>query len=110
MTTPTIGRIVHYTLRAQDAEAINRRRQHARDHLATHQENATGVQVHVGNSVAEGEVYPLLITRVWPGDPATDPHAGSINGQVMLDGNDLFWATSIHCGEGPGTFAWPPRV
>ena len=102
---PSIGRIVHYTLDADDAEKINRRREHAMAHLGEHRENANGVQIHVGNSVSAGDVYPMIIVRVWGGTPD-----GCVNGQVMLDGNDLYWAMSVKIGDGPRTFAWPPRV
>lgn len=103
--TPTVGRIVQYVMREQDAEAINRRRQHARDHMDEHRANSNGVQVHVGNEVKAGDVFPLVITRVWGSDPTS-----AFNGQVLLDGNDLFWATSTHIGTGPGYCMWPPRV
>ncbi len=102
---PTIGRIVHYRLRPSDAEQINRRREDARQHIDAHRENANGVQVHTGNDVQEGDVYPMVITQIWGDQPTS-----AVNGQVMLDGNDLFWATSTCCGEGPGTWSWPPRV
>jgi hypothetical protein len=101
---PTIGRIVHYRLSAQDAEAINRRRNHAFNHRDAHHANANGVQLHQGNSVSEGDVYPMMITRVWGNEPTS-----YVNGQVMLDGNDLHWATSVQVGEGPRTFSWPKR-
>jgi hypothetical protein len=32
------------------------------------------------------------------------------NLQVHLDGTDTYWATSRCEGEGPGFWAWPPRV
>jgi len=100
--TPTVGRLVHYTITAANAEAINKRRNDATRSMADHRENANGVQVHVGNVAREGDVYPLLIVRVWPGD--------LVNGQAFLDGNDSLWVTSVGEGEGPGTFAWPARV
>ena len=100
----TIGRIVHYTLSEHDAEQINRRRAHAQSHLAEHIERSDGSVIHVGNGVQEGDVYPLVITRVW------GTHEGAaVNGQVLLDGNDLFWATSVTEGKGPRHFAWPTR-
>ena len=102
---PTIGRIVHYRLGAQDAEAINRRRSHARAHLNEHRDNSNGVQIHVGNDVKEGDAFPMIITRVW-GDTPTS----AVNGQVFLDGSDLFWGTSVCVGEGPRTFSWPTRA
>lgn len=106
---PAIGRIVHYRLSFDDAVAINRRREHARRHISEHAANANGVQVHVGNDVREGETYPMMITNVL-GSPHRQHPNSPINGQVMLDGNDLFWATSVWLGEGPGTFSWPQRV
>jgi len=101
VTIPTPGRIVLYTLCQQDADAINKRRADAQAHLASQRENSNDCQIHVGNAVTEGDVFPLVITRVW------NPNV--VNGQVMLDGNDLFWASSISVGTGPRTFAWPVR-
>lgn len=108
-TIPTIGRIVHYTLSESDALAINRRRDDAitaRHNPATADSKLkpTGEQVHTGNKVSEGDVFPMIIVRVWS---ATEN--GSVNGQVFLDGNDTFWATSVSVGEGPRRFAWPTR-
>ena len=102
---PTIGRIVHYTLSEQDAEAINRRRADAMRNMPQHQERADGSQIHVGNSVAAGDVYPLVITRAWGDTPES-----AVNGQVLLDGNDTYWATSVSVGEGERRFAWPSRA
>lgn len=102
---PTIGRIVHYTLCEQDAEAINRRRADAARNLAAHRERADGSIVHSGNPVKAGDVYPLVITRVWDDTPES-----AVNGQVLLDGNDTFWATSVSHGEGERHFQWPTRA
>jgi hypothetical protein len=101
---PSIGRIVHYTLSAQDAEAVNKRRADSSAHMAEHRENSNGVQIHVGNGVREGDIFPMVITRAWPAD------THGVNGQVFLDGNDLLWVTSIAEGEGPRTWSWPPRT
>ncbi len=101
---PTIGRIVHYRLRDTDADAINRRRKDARAKMDWHRENKTGAQVHVGNDVSGGEIYPMIITRVWGTDPTS-----AVNGQVLLDGNDLYWVTSTALGDEPGRFCWPNR-
>lgn len=84
---PTPGRIVAYKLTAYDAESINKRRADLRDSGFAQQN--TGGQCHVGNGVAAGDVYPLVITRVWSPLPG-----GAVNGQVLLDGNDTLWATS----------------
>lgn len=104
MTIPTPGRIVLYTLSAQDAEATNKRRADAVAHMEEHRENSNGVQIHVGNDVREGDIFPMIITRVWNPD-----HGSAVNGQVLLDGNDLLWASSVNEGAGPRTFAWPVR-
>lgn len=85
-STPTVGRILHYTLNDHDAEVINSRRV----------DDPT-----VGNTVHPGEDYPALVVRVW------DP---SVNLQVLLDGRDSHWATSRLEGDEPGQWRWPPRV
>ena len=102
--TPTVGRIVHYKLTAQDAEQVNRRRKDADANRQNHSDAALGYVAHIGNPAFEGDVYPMLIVRVW----GTTPES-SVNGQVFLDGNDVLWATSVAVGEGPRTFAWPQR-
>jgi len=113
--TPTIGRIVHYKLSAQDAEAINRRREDAVRTLNPAPgigRSADGDQVHVGNRVSEGDVFPMMITRVWGLDlDAQAPTAERlVNGQVFLDGNDVYWATSVHEGDGVRHYRWPLAV
>lgn len=92
----TIGRIVQYTLSEQDAEHINRRRVPLIDSAA---QAHNGAQVHVGNSARAGDVYPMMICRVWVPE--------MVNGQVFLDGNDTLWVTSRHEGTAPGEWAWP---
>ncbi len=87
---PTIGRIVHYTLSEQDAAAINARRDAAGPSSA--------------NPVYEGDVYPMMIVRVWGNSPDS-----AVQGQVFIDGNFTFWATSVTGGEGPRHYAWPER-
>lgn len=101
--TPTIGRIVHYMLSNDDAESINRRRKDATNHMTEHRTRADGLQIHVGNDVRAGDQYPMIITQVWGAAGPID----TVNGQVFLDGNDLFWVTSIKEGDKPGTFRWP---
>jgi len=103
-TVPTMGRVVLYTLDKQDADATNKRRADAQAHLQEHRENSNGAQVHVGNLLMEGDVYPMVIVRAWGTTPSS-----AVNGQVFLDGNDLLWATSVAVGTGPRTFAWPTR-
>lgn len=115
---PTIGRIVLYTLNEDDAAQITRRRTTGHSiaermkvqisQVETLQPLTAwpaGAQAHIGNDVKAGNVYPMLIVAVW-GDTETS----AVNGQVFLDGNDVFWATSVSVGEGPHTWAWPARV
>lgn len=104
MDIPSPGRIVRYQLSAADAEAINKRRADAQACMNMHRAHSTGVQVHVGNPVEAGQVYPLFITRAWGSEPDS-----AVNGQVFLDGNDVFWAMSVRVGDGPGHFTWPSR-
>lgn len=97
---PTIGRIVHYTLSVDDVDAINRRRA---DALRYSIGNDTGCQLHFGNEVRSGQVFPMIITRVW-GDDAD----AAVNGQVFLDGNDTLWVTSVVQGNDAREWVWPP--
>lgn len=116
---PTIGRIVHYRLSAQDVEQINRRRTTGTSIADRMKSSAPsvdgsaptiyawpeGAQAHIGNEVHEGDVFPMLIVKMW----GSSSHA-AVNGQVFLDSNDVFWATSRTVGDQPGTFSWPARV
>lgn len=102
MTVPTIGRTVHYKLNAMDADLINQRRAHA---LAAARGQGHSFPAHTGNSAAEGDVYPMTITRTWGATPGS-----AVNGQVALDGNDLHWVTSVVEGDGPGRWVWPLRM
>lgn len=100
--TPTLGRVVHYTVSQADADAINKRREDFAKHNRKHPSlEPTGYLAHYGNEVREGDTFAATIVRAWP---------TSANLQVLLDGNDVFWATSVSEGEGPHTWAWPPRV
>ena len=105
----TVGRIVHYRLTAQDAETINRRRSDCASisERLSGGEWPPGAQAHVGNPEAEGTVLPMMIVRVWPDEGG--PGIPGVNGQVILDGNDSLWKTSIHEGTAPGEWSWPPR-
>jgi len=99
-TIPTIGRIVNYVLTDGDATAINQRRTDAQDSLAMHRKYRTGAIIHIGNAAREGDIYPMLITRVWDDS--------LVNGQVFLDGNDTIWVTSVKFDEAgtPRTFTY----
>ena len=88
--TATPGRIVLYTLSATDVQQINAAR-------GTSEGSARG------NNVNAGDTYPMIVVRVWSG-------GSGVNGQVLLDGTDTYWATSRTEGEGEGHWQWPPRA
>ncbi len=83
MSTPSIGRIVHYTLLAVDAQRITE-------------------QFPRGNPAREGDTFPAVIVRVLSDQ--------MVNLQVMIDGPGSYWATSRSEGEGQGAWHWPPRA
>lgn len=86
---PAVSDVVLYKLGKTDVEAINRERAQSPFLRGAH------------NRVDEGEVYPMIIVRVW-GDTAES----AVNGQVMLDGPDTYWATSRMQGRDPGQFTY----
>jgi hypothetical protein len=100
---PTPGRIVQYTLAPYDCEQINRRRNDA----ARNKDGAPGFILHTGNTLGVGDNYPMVITRVWDEVPRED---SMVNGQVLLDGNDTLWVTSVQQGDGQRYFREYPRV
>ena len=104
---PTIGLVVIYTLSPQDAEEINRRRTTGPAIAKRITENhwPLGAQAHIGNRVEQGMNFPMIIVRTWGDTPES-----AVQGQVMLDGNDTYWATSRVCGEQAGMWHWPERV
>ncbi|MEE4540975.1 hypothetical protein V2S66_03205 [Streptomyces sp. V4-01] len=109
MPAPTIGRIVHYTLTAADADAINKRRS---DFTAFGQtlagtpdpghRGATGHVAHVGNHARAGAICAAMIVQTFDG------HAANL--QVHLDGTDTYWATSRTEGDGEGHWVSLPRT
>jgi hypothetical protein len=88
--TPSIGRIVHYRISEGDRRAIISSRQ---------QTNITG------NVPGIGEQYPAVVVRTWGSTPES-----SVNLQVLLDGPDTHWATSVTEGDGERQYSWPPRA
>ena len=101
--TPTIGRIVHYRLSANDVLSINSSRS-----SGSAVEEISGAQMRHGNPVSEGDTVPLAIVRVWPDEYG--PGIPGVNGQALLDGTDSLWVTSAAEGTGPGQWSWPPRA
>lgn len=93
----SIGRIVHYVMTVTDCDALRRRRV---ENLGHDPNWPAGAQGHVGNYHTPGQEVPLIIVVPWGGDK------DSVNGQVILDGNDTLWVTSAPRGTGPGT--WHP--
>lgn len=83
-----IGTMVEYTLNGLDAEDVNNR--------------IDTKWPHVGNKTRAGDVFPMLITRVWQGD--------HVNGQVFLDGNFILWVTSVKEGAGQREFRYAQDV
>lgn len=96
---PSVGRIVHYRLTEIDAASITKRRAVLLDAV-----QQTGTVVEAGNAVREGDVYPLVITRVWADNPT---EGTAVNGQVLLDGNDTLWVTSRIQGDDLGRWSDP---
>lgn len=79
---------MNFTMSAYEAAKINKRRLDL-----DYTEN--------GNQVYAGQTFPMIITRVWSDT--------MVNGQILLDGNDSHWATSVNLGEGDGFWSWPVR-
>ena len=91
---PSIGRIVHIRLSAGCAKNINMER----SNLASHNK---------GNSVKEGDIFPMIITKLWTDDPN---EFSAVNGQIFLDGNDIYHATSVTQGDSLGQWFEPTRI
>lgn len=90
---PSIGRIVHITLSDECASYINTRR-------------LTSGNIH-GNPVSGGEVFPMMITKIWADEPTENT---AVQGQIFLDGDDTYWVTSAIQGTDKGQWFEPPRV
>lgn len=100
---PTVGRVVLYCLHRADISDINRRRRDASAKFHLHEWQRNGLQLHVGNEVNEGDVFPAIVVRTWGKDADS-----LVNLKVLLDGNDDFWATSrgVSDGPSPGKYHW----
>lgn len=115
--TITICRMVHYTLSAEDAEKINRRRTTPGSITArlsgANPTWPTGAQAHIGNTAVEGQECAAMCVGTLADAP--DGEVVAANLQVFLDGNDVFWATSRKEDANvdkklpptPGTWHWP---
>jgi len=105
---PSLGRIVHYRLTAEDASEIDRRRttRGSISERIKEERWPLGAQAHLGNPVGEGQVCPAIIVAVWSDT--------CVNLRVMLDGTDEFWAlsrnpVSMDDSDIPGRWFWPVR-
>lgn len=92
MPQPSIGRIVHYRLSEQD---------HGRIVAMANRPLPDGGSPLL-NPTRPGDILPAIIVRVWDD--------GSINAQVLLDGELTLWVTSRHFGDNGGTWRWPERA
>jgi hypothetical protein len=95
--TPTVGRIVHYTLTSSDVRHVI---------SARTARSAVGLPVE-GYNPNVGDILPLVITRVT--DDAT-----FISGHVLLDSNDVLWVFAIRPSDvavqAQGCWHWPEIV
>ena len=89
MSAVTVGRIVHYKLSEQDVALIDQQSP------ITAQAPRNGVYV--------GHILPAIVVAYF----GSGTYA---NLKVLLDGAGEYWATSRSEGDGPGTWAWPPRA
>lgn len=95
----TVGRVVHYVLSESDVKQIDMLRKAAGEIPPS--ERVPGVQYHFGNGVEVGKHVAMVIVEVWGAE-------GLVNGKVLLDGLDVFWATSRSYSDAkePSTWHW----
>src|SRR5216684_8632794 len=91
--TPTIGRIVHYSLSAEDAQHINHRRtdgESIKQRMFRADQNFSpphwpyGAQAHIGVLAKGGDTLPALVVYV-------NPVTAEVDLQVFLRGNDVLY-------------------
>jgi hypothetical protein len=100
------GRIIHYVLSKDDAEAINKRR-----HAAESHDLNDGTQLNTGNHVMSGEHVPGMIVAIFPNEFGKG--IPGVNVQCLLDGSDSYWVTSKQFDNDlklPGTVHWIERA
>lgn len=93
---PSVARIVHYRLSAEDVSNINFQRTRL-------------LGGERGNAPREGDVLPLIVAAVYAEYKSIEAPS-VVNGQVILDGPDTLWVTSRKQGDENGQWSWPPRV
>lgn len=109
---PRVGHVVCYTLTADDAAQINRRRTTSREigFLLNRSDWPKGAQAHIGSHASAGETVPLIVT----GSACEESKGWLVNGQAMLDGTDTLWVQNVpqHTANldvsgTPGAWSWP---
>jgi hypothetical protein len=105
------GDRVLYTLDAEDAGGVNRRREDfqvfqatAANHKHPHARTAggsgaSGHVAHIGLQVRPGQELPADVVIV--------SESGTLCLQVLLPGSDVQWVMNVAEGDGPGH--WKPR-
>lgn len=98
--TNLLGRTVHYVLTGLDAQVINSKR----INLNTASLVPQSAQAHIGTEVKAGQECVMIVVAVL--GPAM------VNGQVLLDGNDVLWVTSVSRNNkgAPGTWHDGPVI
>lgn len=87
------GRIVYFVFDASSAEQVNRR-------LSAQSRDRELAVWNIGNMVYDRDVLPAMVVRV--------VDIERVNLKVMLDGTDVYWATSVAFSpeKVPGTWHW----
>lgn len=93
----TVGRVVHYVLSEGDAQEINKLHEAAN---IPRDERVPGIQYHTGNHVDAGDHCAMVVVKVW------NPDIGLINGKVLLDGMDDYWAMSRSFSDEKKPSSW----
>ncbi len=102
---PSVGRIVNIRLSDDCASSINKRRQDAK--ASSIAGTNSGAIVHSGNPAAGGDILPMIICRIFAENPT---ESTVVNGQIFLDGNDTYWATSVIQGTENGQWFDPRNL
>lgn len=84
-----IGDVLKYKLSQSDVQRIVAQRS-----------LVMGRTTAVGNPHMVGQVVPLIVVVIWPNEGG--PLSDGVNGQLVLDGPDSLWVTSVLEGDEPG--------
>ena len=83
-----VGDVVVYQLNQAQADDVNR---------VFLRNSIHGLNIPVGGRHTAGQELPLIVTKV--------NEDGTLNGQVLLDGNCSIWVTAVPEGETEGTWS-----